>query len=233
MMKLWIAGACVSLTLLGCDKTDPITGEGADAGDCVDEVDNDNDGFVDCFDNGCGDSPDCAGFWSTDDSEGGGSRDSDEDPDSWDNTDPGPGIPDTALDTVGWGCDENAYWFDIYTVGVSTGGWLYTYQTGSSTPWNEDHPIDVLDTAGDSSWTRLYLSLDSVWPDFSAVVSGSTTLYDCTPSTDMWSTLTFVVEIDDADGNIGIECAVWGNNPDAAPADDCARITPDTVTQLR
>ena len=141
-------------------------------------------------------------------------------------------IPDTALDTVGWGCDDNAYWFDIYTVGVSTGGWLYMYQTGSSTPWNEDHPIDVEETAGDSSWTRLYLSLDSVYPNADQVVSGSTTLYDCTDTTGMQYTLTYVVEIDDGDGNIGVECAVWGDNADAAPADDCDRITPDAATQI-
>jgi len=147
-------------------------------------------------------------------------------------TNPGVVIPDTALDSIGFGCDADAYWFDVYITGISTGGWLYIYQTGSSTPWNEDHPIDVYETAGDSTWTRLYLSLDSVYPNADQVVSGSTTLYDCTDTTGMQYTLTYVVEIDDGDGNIGVECAVWGDNADAAPADDCDRITPDAATQI-
>jgi len=138
--------------------------------------------------------------------------------------------PDTQIDTVGWWCDENAYWFDVYTVGISPGGWLYIYQTGSSSPWNEDHPMTVYDSDIGGHWTRLYLDLRSVYPDATQTVSGSTTLYDCTEETGMKNTLTFVLEVD---GNLGTECVAWGDNPDAAPADDCARIEPDRVSQLR
>jgi len=142
-------------------------------------------------------------------------------------------LRDTQIDTVGFGCDENAYWFDIYTAGLSTGGWLYMYQTGSSSPWNEDHPVNVYDADADGNWTRLYLSLDSVYPDAAQVVSGSTTLYDCTEETGMLNTLTFVIEVDNHNGTLAIDCAVWGHNPDAAPADDCERLEPDDSPQLR
>jgi len=137
-----------------------------------------------------------------------------------------------AIDSTGWGCDEDAFWFEVYTTGWATGGWLYMYQTGSSTPWNEDHPVDAYETDTEGYWTHLYLALDSVYPDASAMVSGSTTLYLC-DDYGMQDTLTYIIEVDDSEGHIGVDCVVWGDNPDAAPASDCARITPDSVSRLR
>jgi len=145
-----------------------------------------------------------------------------------------PDYPDyeTTFEDIGWSCDAEAYWFAGNTEGLSTGGWLYMYQTGSSTPWNEDHPVPVYDAALDGSWTQLYLDLISVYPDPSAVVSGSTTLYECSGATRLEATLPVVLELDGADGTIAIECVVWGHNPDAAPADDCARISPYDAPRL-
>ena len=144
----------------------------------------------------------------------------------------GGGIPATAFDSAGWGCSTTNYWYDIYTTGISTGGWLYIFQDTAS-PWDEDHPLPVYESAADSSYTRLYLDLGIVYPDATAVVSGSTTLYSCADGNGMENTLNWVVEIDGADGENNIECVVWGTNPDNAPADDCARVNAATVAQLR
>jgi len=222
--------------LIGCEaeKSALDTGdderiEGEVDGDCSDGLDNDGDAFFDCLDVSCEGSPECSeddpaiilgdeetGYEETGDYDVGVTDDEES----------------IEVDSVGWNCDEDAYWFEVYVAGQSTGGWLYMYQTGTSSPWNEDHPIDVHESAPDWNWTRLYLSLDSVYPDVTAVVSGSTTLYDCSDGSEMPSTITFIIEID-AVSQIAVECVVWGDSPNDAPADDCARITPDLVSQLR
>jgi len=140
------------------------------------------------------------------------------------------GAAPLGVDTVGWGCDEDSYWFEVYTTGLATDGWLYIYQTNSATPWDEDHPLDIheADTAGD--WSLLYLALDSVYPDYTAVVSGQSTLYPCSDDSPVHETLTFIIEVEDAHG---ADCVVWGHNPNGAPADECQRVVANQTEQLR
>jgi len=139
-----------------------------------------------------------------------------------------------SINKIGWNCDENAYWFDVLVEGPSVGGWLYIYQTGSSSPWTEDHPVEIYNAAADGSTPHLYLDLPSVYPDYTAVISGRTTLYDCSKITQMHETLTFVMEIDDLQGNLQVDCAMWGHNTDAVPSNQehCDRITPETAARL-
>ncbi len=155
-----------------------------------------------------------------------------------DTGDTGPGgaggsnVPtETTIDSVAWGCNTTNYFYDIYTVGWSTGGWLFTYQNTAS-PWNEDHPIPVYEDDPDGYWSRLYLDLESVYPNAGDVQSGVSTLYSC-DGDGMQYTLTFVVEVDDMNGVQNVDCAVWGANPDGVDADECARVSPGTATQLR
>jgi len=233
-MRTWTGlfiGAAIGL--VGCDdKGDEEQGrvEGQIAGDCVDGADNDLDGFFDCDDAGCSGSSDCGGGGG-----GGGGGPGGGGVPGGDDTGGGGGGPGGGGDTtdaqvtissVAWGCDADGYSFHVETTGSSSGGWLYMYQTASPSPWNEDHPIDVSETAG--AGTELYLYLESVYPNPSDVVSGSATLYDCS-GTGMENTITFIIEVDDHNGNPNVDCVVWGDDPNAAPADDCAIITPDSL----
>jgi len=49
------------------DDEDDTVREGTRQGDCYDGYDNDDDGFVDCYDSGCADKDVCAGFDSDED----------------------------------------------------------------------------------------------------------------------------------------------------------------------
>ncbi|MCP4917422.1 MAG: hypothetical protein GY913_10905 [Proteobacteria bacterium] len=87
-----------------------------------------------------------------------------------------------------WNCDSTDWWFDVYTVDWTTGGELWTRQTGSENPWDENHMIPVYDSDGES------------------------TLYPCdTPTMD---SLTWHVVIYDTDG-AEADCAVWGDEPES------------------
>ncbi len=218
MIRVFFIG--LSAVLLSCsDKEGEDTGrvEGQLAGDCSDGADNDLDGYFDCNDAGCDGSSDCASG-----SDGGGPGGSSD----------GPPPEETTIESAAWGCTETNYFFDVYTAGLATGGLRKIYQTGASGPWDEQHPITVLESDPAFYWSRLYLDLDSVYPVTVDVVAGSTTLYNC-DSNGLQYTLTFVIEVSAPDGPENADCVVWGHNPDGAPADSCDRITAGSATQLR
>ena len=49
-MKQWVMALVLSGAFCACGSTNP---EGTRSGDCSDGVDNDNDGRIDCADDGC------------------------------------------------------------------------------------------------------------------------------------------------------------------------------------
>jgi hypothetical protein len=117
----------------------------------------------------------------------------------------------TEIDTLDWNCDSSDYWYDVYLIGWGTSPDLYIYQTGSSNPWDEAHsfPADSYDFDPNGCWDNHYLQLART-DDWQAVVSGSTTLYEC--SDDRAATLTWHLEVYDADG-ASADCVVWGDDP--------------------
>jgi hypothetical protein len=151
--------------------------------------------------------------------------------------DGGSNIPtETTISAVAWSCSDNTasggsadvYDFEVTTDGWSTGGALYAYQNTSS-PWDEIHSLDVLEDDSVGYWSRLGVSLTSVYPDPSSVVEGSTTLYACGKDAgSMEYTLGFVVEVDD-DTDVAVDCAKFGYAADDIGADDCPTITAGTL----
>ena len=236
-MRMGRLGICLVCGLLGCsgkqgDDTGRSEGdiagderiEGQLGGDCSDGSDNDLDGYFDCDDEGCVGSPDCEGGSGALDS---GALDSGA-LDSGESTEEHPPL-ETTINTVAWGCTESDYFYDVYTVGWSVGGWLFTYQN-TLEPWSEDHPIPVYESDPDGYWSHLYLDLVIVSPRVDKQESGISTLYTCD---DMKDTLTFIIEVDDMNGVENVECVVWGADPDSVDADDCERIEAGEAEQLR
>ncbi len=129
----------------------------------------------------------------------------------------GPGGGDTAdpaysgptyVDGVTVDCDADWWRYEIETTGPATGANLYIYQTGTSSPWDEYHPVtDVTVAEGDWS-SSLVLDLD-ITQDYSAVVSGSVSLFQCNEG--RISTLTWMVLV--FDGASRADCVVWGDDP--------------------
>ena len=133
---------------------------------------------------------------------------------------------DTYLDSFGWDCDDTDYWYDIYTVGWTGGGWLDIYETGSDNPWEEGHPMGSYDYDPDGYWDNLYLELDILVegyggcsrvvgasnPCYEAQEAGSTTLYLC--DSDFYDQMTWAVRVYDADtGTSELDCVAWGDDP--------------------
>ncbi|MCB9759580.1 MAG: hypothetical protein H6739_07040 [Alphaproteobacteria bacterium] len=140
---------------------------------------------------------------------------------------------DCALDltAVNWNCDATGYWYDAYMVGWQYGTELYIYQTGSTQPWYEyghEFPASTPwsgataqeiadgDTRGYYSdygyWDNPYMFLSDV-DSTSAVVLGSTTLYECEEA-GRNDTLTWSVVVYDENG-AEADCASWGDDPSA------------------
>ncbi|GEM_PF-1478599 len=106
------------------------------------------------------------------------------------------------------GAKEAVWWYDIYTTGLASGADLYIYQTGSTSPWDEYHPVDVY-SSDDYGWeTNLYIELDIV-TSTSDVTSGSTTLFQCNSARK--ATLTYLVDAFDDTGSYA-DCVTWGDD---------------------
>jgi hypothetical protein len=87
------------VVLLACAKDVPI--EGDDGGECSDGADNDQDGYFDCQDNGCWNSPDCAADADTDaDSDSDTDSDTDADSDADTDTDTDVDVSLAGFDTL-------------------------------------------------------------------------------------------------------------------------------------
>ena len=106
------------------------------------------------------------------------------------------------------GAKEALWWYDIYTVGLASSADLYIYQTGSTSPWDEYHPVDVY-SSDDYGWeTNLYIELGIV-SSTGDVVSGSTTLFQCNDA--RYNSLTWLVDVFD-DTNTYADCVTWGHD---------------------
>ncbi len=118
----------------------------------------------------------------------------------------------TTIDSFDWDCDSTDWWYDVYLIGWGSSPDLYIYQTGSSNPWDEDHPFpaDSYDFDPDGCWDEHYLQLGQT-DSPNAVVSGSTTLYDC--DNDRKASLTWHLVVYEFDSASEADCAVWGDDP--------------------
>lgn len=107
------------------------------------------------------------------------------------------------------GCDEtDGVWFyDVYTVGLTSGADLDITQTGSENGWDESHPVETFDNGED--WDNLYLELTDV-ATTDEVIDGSTTLYDCGDE-DRAASLTWAITLYDADG-VDAGCWAFGHD---------------------
>ena len=143
----------------------------------------------------------------------------------------GGGPNSASIDTVGWDCDANAYWYEFFTTGWSSGGWLYINQATQSA-WNEEHPVDVYTSDNDGFWSQLYLSLNTT-TDYTAQVAGSTTLYSC-DNNGMQYTLEWTLVVDDTNGNTETDCVYFGGYPSYAQqgVGQCSEVQAGTATRL-
>lgn len=133
----------------------------------------------------------------------------------------------TEFQSAQWDCDEtdNAYWYNVYTVGWIAEVRLYISQTGVGVNdrWDElGHvfpPTETFDNATDEStlgyydpngwWDNPYMELADTNDPNNGVVYGSTSLYDCNAA--RYNTLTWAVEVDDVSGSY-IGCYAWGED---------------------
>ena len=122
--------------------------------------------------------------------------------------------PDVAAGTVaiGYNCDTADWWYDVYTVGWTGGGQLAIYQVDVSNPWDEIHDVRSYEFADGGHWDNLYLQLAQV-DQPGDVVSGSTTLYECSSSRE--ASMTWHLVVYETDGTTDADCAVWGDDPGA------------------
>ena len=135
-----------------------------------------------------------------------GGHDTDTDTDTPVDTDTGTAPVAVAITTAGGDCDKKGWFYDIYTTGMSNGGDLWIYQTGSTSPWEEDHPLPVY-TSSDTE-SNLYLELTYV-ASTADVVSGSTTLFGC--DTARQDSLTWLVYVYDSADEYA-DCVTWGHD---------------------
>ena len=116
---------------------------------------------------------------------------------------------DDPSSAITFDCDSANWWYDVYTVGWSGGADLWIYQTDSSTPRDEYHPMGSYDFDDQGWWDNLYLLLDTVAYS-SDVVWGRSTLYFCDQARiDRLSWHLAVYDVSGADA----DCAVWGEDP--------------------
>ena len=225
-MLLTLTLACDLLDKLGGDEADTAIhdtdvdedededeDEGSGDGGDGDATDDDGDGYSeddgDCDDDNPFVSPDeeeREGNGIDDDCDGDIDEPSGPGGDGGDGGDGGGPGADVTITEAGHDCDNVGYWIDVYTTGEASVGDLYLMQTGSSEPWDEYHPVEVY-SYDPFTGTNLYVELDSV-DSVSDVVSGSTTLFDCSHD----ATITWLLDVFDAGGTYA-DCLTWGHDP--------------------
>ena len=194
-----IAALSLTLALIGCTEA-PSGIEGDDALDCLDGLDNDDDGLTDCNDDDCEGAVSC--LPSTGDDSGG------DDTNGGGDTGRDCTRLTTALDHVTYNCDSLGYFFDAQLIGWGSAPELYILETASESPYSEIHPFPSTPFEYDPNGCSelYYLEIDTV-DSLGEVVEGETTLFSC----DQINGLSWLIYIFDT-GRNAVECAGWGED---------------------
>ena len=193
-----LAALSLSLALIGC-KGAPSGVEGDDPLDCLDGLDNDDDGLTDCNDDDCEGALSC--LPSTGDDSGGG-RDTRRD------TGRDCGGLVTALDHVTYDCDHRGYFFDAQLIGWGSAPELYILDSAADSPYHERHPFpsDPFEFDPNGCSELYYLEIDTVGA-IGEVKEGETTLFTCVQI----GALSWLIYIYNT-GKDAVECAAWGDD---------------------
>ena len=128
-----------------------------------------------------------------------------------DDTAPFTGTP--RLDDFGWGCEGLAWWYDVYTIGL-TGSATVDVHDGKR---SEQHPL--VEKASDpyGYWDEWYAEIAVVPPE-QEYEPGVSTWFGC----DDEKTLTFKVAVTDTDGG-ALPCEAYGADPALFPECEAAK----------
>jgi predicted secreted protein len=182
------------LSLLGC-AADYKAPEGESEGDCIDGIDNDDNGALDCLDEGCSDSPECT---------------------STDTAAPTDADADRALiqSVEEPSCEDGLWRYELRTVGFADAAAFDILQTGVRVPWAEFHTMDLEST--DATGAVWSVELDTV-NSLADVVSGQTSVFQCDDTEPgRAATMTWRFRLLDSGGS-QTDCLAIGDDPSYFP----------------
>ncbi len=196
------------LALTAC--SDP---EGSYAGECLDNIDNDKDGLVDCEDDDCSGSSDCQGGgdgttfpWDTNPGP------SDTDParldTGFDDSGPGPGLDDMAIDEISYSYTSSEWDYYVLLAGWGSDVLLDWYWYEGGYTWEEWHYFDNTDCASDGSWDEWQRTIPIV-TDYTDQQNDVNTLFQ--GDADWEAELTWMITAFTMSGSSG-DCVVWGKH---------------------
>ena len=113
-----------------------------------------------------------------------------------------------SLLALDYACDpvDDQWSFQFQTTGWTGGGRVFMARSAESI---EQHKVFSAEAAADGSWDCLIETL-SISEDWTLAQTGTSTRWLCSDQDD----LSFMVQIDTANGSSIADCAVWGANPD-------------------
>jgi len=197
IIALIISGTSL-LACLGIGKDS----EGANAGECSDGADNDEDGDFDCDDEDCQGSPDCDEPEDTESQ----TDDTESQPD-----DTNPWVGDTEIDNVEYSYSASSWYYKVLLHGWGDAVTLDISQDTSS-PWEERHDLANTDFDDHGSWDLWEITLP-VTSDWSQQTSGVNTFY---PGSDNFEA-TMVWRMEVWSEGSRVDCVVWaGDSADAS-----------------
>ncbi len=133
-----------------------------------------------------------------------------------------PSVPN-AESAIGYGCDEDAFWYEFWTVGWTSGGDLAIVETGVDDPWQEiAHVVPSIGGDPDGYWDHLYLVLPVVprsQQRLNTALEPGNTAFTC-PHGQPAQQLTWMLTVYDPRGEPA-DCAVWGADPSALGDKGC------------
>ena len=174
--------------------------EGSYSGECMDNIDNDEDGLVDCEDEDCSGSSECGGDggttnipWDT-----GGSTGPSGDCD-W-------RAGEMAIDELSYSYTSTVWDYYVLLCGWGSDVLLDWYQYEGGYVWEEWHYFNNTDSAGDGSWDEWQITIPIV-SDYTDQQNDVNTLFQ--GNADREATLTWMITAFTMSGGSG-DCAVWG-----------------------
>ncbi len=209
-------GSALPALLLGFLAACSSEPEGSYAGECLDNIDNDRDGLVDCEDEDCTNSFDCE--------EGGDTwfpppYDSERDS-GWDPHDTY-FFNETEINAVQYGYTTSEWDYSVDLLGWGSDVLLDWYQYEGGYVWEEWHYFDNTDAAPDGSWDEWDVTIPIV-SDYSQQQNDVNTLFQGT--LDRESALTWMITTWDMSG-AHADCVVWGKRQEYYGGYGCLSIS--------
>ncbi len=126
----------------------------------------------------------------------------------------------TEIDVVSYGYDSAEWWYSVDLFGWADNVELDIYQYEGGYTWEEYHPLENSDYAGDGTWDLWEITLP-ITTDWTAQEDGVNTLYE--GNSDRESTLTWMITA--YEGSDVADCVVWGKRQETFDSYGCREIT--------